>query len=175
MCALALTVVSLASAGEHLYGFTRLVGIESAEVEGRFDEIKTAVNDGRLKLAARGDEASYFYAGPKGEKLLQSQGITHEIVMEDVGSREIYLVPRGEGHAALPAEYQSRIVKAESGLYLVAVDEADAVGIHLLPLKKQLPLPVKPGLPLLAQDEAPDRLLAGSPVGNRKTPARGEC
>jgi photosystem II stability/assembly factor-like uncharacterized protein len=167
VCALALSVVSLASAGEHLYGFIRLVGIESAEVEGRFDGIKAAVKDGHLKLAARGDESSYFYAGPKGERLLQSLGITHEIIMEDVGSLEIYMVPRGEDHAALPAEYQSWIVKKESGLYLVAVEEGEAVGIHMLPLKKRLPLPMDADLPLLEQrekDRAPGRMLSGPPT-----------
>ena len=165
LCALALSVVSLASAGEHLYGSTRLVGIESDAVQGRFDEVKTALNDGYLKLAARGDEASYFYSGPRGESHLKSLGIAYEIVMEDVGSREIYMVPRGDDQAALPAEYQSRIVKAENGLYLVAVDAADAAGIHMLPLKKRLPLPVDAGLPLTALDRRPDNgpdpMLAG--------------
>lgn len=163
ICVLAVAVVSFASAGEHSYGLTRLVGVESAALEGRLDEVETAVDRGQLTLAARGEGSLYFYAGLKGENLLESLGVDHEILMEDVGSREIYMIPRGEDQAALPAEYVAGVVKEERGFYLVAVDEAGAVGIHMLPLKKRLPLPTEAGLPLRVQASEPERGLSSAP------------
>jgi hypothetical protein len=167
-CAVLIATVSFAGAREHRYGLTELVGIECAAIDSRLAQVRAAIEAGQLKLALRGDRFFYFYAGPESEDLLNSLGLGHRILMQNVGSRELYLIPRGEGHATLPAEYVSRVVSEEEAFYLVAVEGSEAAGIHMLPLKKRLPLPLEPGLPLMASQT--DARLSQSPASQPQEP-----
>ena len=138
-----------------------LIEADASGIEQGFPGLDEMLARGSLKVAARTEESIFLYATPVGRAALEAHGIGMTLLMEGVGSDEIYLIPMVEGSDIASLGGNHRILSRTGSYYLIAADPEATAEIHLLPFKKRLPDVWESGLPLSVPRPMPVRETAG--------------
>jgi photosystem II stability/assembly factor-like uncharacterized protein len=126
---------------------TLLVEVDAARLEEAPGGLHQLLAHSGVSLAARADEAVFFYSDRGGLEVLESLGVGARLLMEEVGDSEIYLVPITDGIDVEALGERHRILSRTGTHLLIAAEPGTAMEIHLLPFKQRLPDVWQGGLP----------------------------
>jgi photosystem II stability/assembly factor-like uncharacterized protein len=140
-----------------------LLQTDGADLESASADLRSLVQSGDVKIAARADGSVFIYATPGGAAALKSEGVEARVVVDDVAGRDLYLIPvLGQmdiGHLS----GNHRVVASTASHLLLEADPLSELEIHLLPFKERLPAVEDAGLPL-SRPPAAARTSSGAPL-----------
>lgn len=124
------------------------------DLESHVNELVLLREAGAISVGAYIGDLGVLYSDARGCDALSKLGIAYDVLLEDVGETELYLITRSTGLERYEIEQYSNILAERDYYFLVCPRADDVHGVHLLPAKAKLPARSGKGLPFVFAEPA---------------------